>query len=431
MSSILEALIRKDIRLFLSDRRSVITSFAVPVVLASFMGFLTSGHNKDEVSRISVRIANQDGSPVSQSVVKGLSADANLDVQPAEIDEARSLVREGKVAVAIVLPKGFGEATGQAFFGAERKPEVLLLSDPSHGAEASMLGGILTQHVMQAVSAAAFGTQQGSTLVSNALAGLDTNSQLPSEDKTALREMLNGVAKWQDYKMNHDSDDAAPSGGLSMPFTTRTEQLTSAEGIAYNGYAHSFGGMGVQFVLFAAIESAVGILTERQRGLWKRLRAAPLSRSTLLLSRAISGALIGLLVLLVLFGFGATVFKIRIEGSVVGFALICAAFSLMASTFGLLIASLGKTPQAARGMSAFAVLVMVMLGGAWFPAFLFPALLQKVTLFVPTRWAMDGLDAMTWRGLGIDAALMPTAMLLGFATVLGLVATSRFRWDTE
>ena len=47
----------------------------------------------------------------------------------------------------------------------------------------------------------------------------------------------------------------------------------------YNGYAHSFAGMGVQFILFMGIELGIGMLLERQRGLWKRLRAAPLSRA--------------------------------------------------------------------------------------------------------------------------------------------------------
>ena len=217
-----------------------------------------------------------------------------------------------------------------------------------------------------------------------------------------------------------------------MPFETKVEQLTNGGAeVKYNGYAHSFGGMGVQFVLFAAIESAVGILTERQRGLWRRLRAAPLSRNVLLGSKALSGALIGLMVLLVLFGFGALVFKIRIEGSMLGFGLVCAAFALTSSCFGLLVAAVGKTPQAARGMSIFAVLIMVMLGGAWIPSFLFPPVLQKITLAMPTRWAVDGMDAMTWRGLPLDAALPPAAALMGFAALFAMLALARFRWDAN
>jgi len=32
-----------------------------------------------------------------------------------------------------------------------------------------------------------------------------------------------------------------------------------------------------------------------------------------------------------------------------------------------------------------------MLGGAWVPSFVFPEWLQTLSLFVPTRWAIDGL----------------------------------------
>jgi len=72
---------------------------------------------------------------------------------------------------------------------------------------------------------------------------------------------------------------------------------------------------------------------------------------------------------------------------------------------------------------------MVMLGGAWVPAFIFPDWLQRVTLVIPVRWAVDGLDAMTWRGLGLDAAILPTLVLLGFSVLFGLLALARFRWE--
>ncbi len=103
----------------------------------------------------------------------------------------------------------------------------------------------------------------------------------------------------------------------------------------------------------------------------------------------------------------------------------------MAATFGLLIAALGRTPQAARGVSVFAVLIMVMVGGAWVPSFVFPAWLQRVALVVPARWAVDGLDAMTWRGLGLSSAVAPVLVLLGFAGLFGLLAVARFRWNED
>jgi len=93
----------------------------------------------------------------------------------------------------------------------------------------------------------------------------------------------------------------------------------------------------------------------------------------------------------------------------------------------LLIAAFGKTPEAARGIATFATLILVMLGGAWVPSFVFPEWMQQLTLVVPTRWAVDGLDAMTWRGLGMDAAFTASAVQLGFAALFGALAIWRFR----
>ena len=89
---------------------------------------------------------------------------------------------------------------------------------------------------------------------------------------------------------------------------------------------------------------------------------------------------------------------------------------------------------AAKGKLAMAtgvshLVLLVMLGGAWMPSFLFPAWLQQATLFVPTRWAVDGLQTMSWRGLGLASALPSVAALLGFAALFGSIAALRFRWE--
>ncbi len=44
---------------------------------------------------------------------------------------------------------------------------------------------------------------------------------------------------------------------------------------------------------------------------------------------------------------------------------------------------------------------------------------------------MDGLDGMTWRGLGISEALLPIAVLLLFTLLFGALAVMSFRWETE
>jgi ABC-2 type transport system permease protein len=287
-----------------------------------------------------------------------------------------------------------------------------------------MVRGMLTGHVIEAVGREVFGGAQGRTIVDETLGQLETGT-MPAETRESLRSLLQSV-----QRLNQQTDTAGGGGGgISVPFSMKSDAVTGGANAQYNGYAHSFAGMGIQFLLFAAIELAMGILIERELGIWKRFRSAPLSRFTLLAARGASGTIITLLTLVVSFAFAMIVFGVRIHGSVIGFAAIAVACSIMAATFGLLVAALGKTAAATRRVATFAVLIMVMLGGAWVPSFIFPAWLQQITVVIPARWAVDGLDAMTWRGLGFSAAIAPTLVLLGFAVLFAALTLIKFRWE--
>jgi ABC-2 type transport system permease protein len=419
-------MVRKDLQLYFSDRRAVIMGFVVPIAVASFFGSLFGGAGMTEPARIPVALVDQDRSVISAAVLKGAEGDALLEVTTPSADDAREAVRRGTVSVAVLIPPGFGEQSAQAFFSGRERPSLTLLHDPSHSAEFGMVRGMLTQHVMQAVSQEVFSPTAGPALVDQALAGLGT-ANLPTDRRVALEDMLRAVQGF--YQVAPAPGEAVAPAGFGVPYDTVEEAITAGTSVEYNGYAHSFAGMGVQFLLFAMIDLGVGILLERQRGLWKRLRSAPISRFTLLAGRAVSAAAIAVTILVVSFVFAGVVFGVRVEGSLVGFLAITVACSLMAATLGLLIAALGNTPGGSRGMASLVVLLMVMLGGAWVPTFVFPAWLQRVTVVMPTRWAIDGFDAMTWRGLGIEAAVLPTLILLAFAVAFGAVAVLRFRWE--
>jgi len=425
------ALVRKDLLVFFSDSRSVIVSFAVPIIIGAFIGSLTNemGNTSNKPLRVKVAIADLDSSNVSKAVVADAQADSNLAVSLADAATARTQVQKGTVVAAVIVPSGFGDSASRAFFqgSSVQKPQLSVLVDPSRALEAGMVRGILAQHVMQSVAQSAFSGQSLAKLADNGLAEID-KSNMPPDQKRLLREMLNSVQRF--YNQNPSASSGRGTGGLfSMPYTVREEEVTAGKKVPYNGYAHAFAGMGIQFLLFAMLNAGIELLLERQRGLWKRLRSAPISRYGLLAAKWASGTIISLMTLLVSFGAAMVMFKVRIEGSVVGFLAVAIACSMMAATFGMLVAAIGRTPATARGVSSLAVLVMVMVGGAWFPTFLFPKWIQQLTVIVPVRWAVDGLDATTWRGLPLSSAVMPTLVLCGFALLFGLITLTRFRWE--
>jgi len=150
------ALVRRDLRLFFLDKRAMTMSFAAPILIGSFFGYLFGGVTNREPSKIGVSVVDRDSGPIAKRVVAALSGDEALEVKPAELEKAREAVRTGKSTVAVVVPEGFGDRAASAFFRGENRPELELLYDPSHATELAMLRGILTQHVMESVSAEVF-----------------------------------------------------------------------------------------------------------------------------------------------------------------------------------------------------------------------------------------------------------------------------------
>ena len=371
------ALVRKDIALFLRDRRALVISVLTPILVAAFFGSLfapVSGGNS--IARMKVGVADLDQSALTKAVLESLTQDASLDVQVLPEDQATELVRSGKLRAAIVFPNGFEPAATGALLGIGQMPDVKLLYDPSQSMIRPMVAGLLSQHVMQRLSRPNF-------------------------------------------------------IGNSKPIPFNVDGIALTAGPRYNSYSHSFAGMSIQFILLMGIDAGIALLLMRQEGMWRRLRAAPLSRRLLLGSRVTGTTLIAMGILAVVYLVARLIFNVRIEGSVLGFALVAAAFALLAATTGLMIASIGGSVGATRAVATLLVLLLVMLGGAWVPSFLFPEWLQQVTEFVPTRWAVDGLDNTTWRGLPLEYGLKPAAILVAWSALFALIAVWRFGWEDD
>jgi ABC-2 type transport system permease protein len=373
-----KALVRKDIAIFLRDRRALVVSVLTPIVVAAFFGFLFGGTGAGGrvVSRMAVGVTDLDGSALTKAVIESLSQDESLQIQLLPEAQAEQLVRAGKLRAAVVFPAEFESLATGSLVGGAGMPDLKLLYDPSQSMVQPMVAGLVTQHVMQRLS----------------------------------RPNFVGNARPVPFKLD------------AVPMTT---------GPRYNSYSHSFAGMSIQFILFMGIDAGIALLMMRQEGMWRRLRAAPLSRAVLLGSRVAATTLIAVLILAVVYLVAGLAFGVRIAGSVPGFIMVAFAFALLAATTGLMISALGRSVGATRGVSMFTVLILVMLGGAWVPAFLFPEWLQRVTEFVPTRWAVDGFDAMTWRGMPLQSAFIPTAILLAWSAVFSMIAVWRFNWEDD
>ena len=383
----IRALIKNDLRLYLTDRRAIVIGVVVPIFIAAFFGYVFGGNGAAEApGKIPIALVDEDQSAVSRAIAADLGGESMVEVQTLDRSKAEERIRAGKVQVAAIIPRNFGAASMQALFSGMAKPRIELLIDPSQAISGHIVEGLFAQHGMQEITKEAFAGASG-----RAAPGLQR--------------------------------------GLSMPYVIATTKVTSAGNVPYNGYAHSFAGMTTQFILLAGIDAGILLLLARERGIWQRLRAAPLSKTEFVLARTIATVLISLFQFMLIYTAAIAIFGVRIRGSVTGFAALAVALCLLNAAFGLMLASLGRSPAATRGFAVMATLLLVMVGGAWVPSFVFPNWLQRVSLAAPTRWAVDGLDAMSWRGLGLGAAVAPIIVLGTTAVVCLAIAIWQFRWE--
>jgi len=121
-------LVRKDIALFLRDRRALVVSVLTPIVVAAFFGFLFGGTGSggNPISRMSVGITDLDDTALTKAVIESLTQDESLAMQVLPEDQARQLVKSGKLRAAIVFPGGFETAATGAQVGLGQMPDVKL-----------------------------------------------------------------------------------------------------------------------------------------------------------------------------------------------------------------------------------------------------------------------------------------------------------------
>ena len=308
-------------------------------------------------------------SPFVRALVADVQSSSRVEaeiVSPAEVDRR---LQDRSPGVAVVIPANIGEI--------EEKPRLEIRHHPLCSMEAQWAEGAMTELVMK---------------------------RLASE---RLGPIVGAMA-------------TAP------PFETESVAVAGPQS-HFNSYSHSYCGMTLQYLLFWGMESGLLLLRERRRGVWKRLRAAPVPFSAILLGKALATASIAMLQVLVTFAFGYFAFGVTV-GSPFAFVLVAFAVSALAAAIGLLVAAVGGTESRARSVSILAILGISMLGGLWLPTFLLPGWLRDIALSLPTTWAMRALDGATWQGLGFSETLPGALAVVGFTILfLGFAFRQFFR----
>jgi ABC-2 type transport system permease protein len=111
-----------------------------------------------------------------------------------------------------------------------------------------------------------------------------------------------------------------------------------------------------------------------------------------------------------------------------GLAIVFTSLNLCVLTLALMLVALCRSVEQLDATGTALTDLFGAVGGALVPSFILPSLVEDIAPATPVYWAVDASRAVILEGEGISAVLGPSAVLLGFAAVFGLVASTRFRF---
>lgn len=411
----------KEFLLLLRDPGGLFVLFLMPVMFMvvfslALGGLFEEGAARGSARALEVPVAMGGAGEVAEQVVEQLDATQGLavvreqDGQPLTADQVAKLVADGEYPVGVVFPEGLTALLEdpRIFRGEQVEPlEVDVIVDPATTAQVTgPLEGALSAVLQQVV-----GRRLGEA---GAAAWFE---QVASGFPAEVREQLAASMQQGD------------EGAGSLPVTTRRRVPPGVEREQfpdqYQQNAAAYTVMGVFFIATVMIES---IFRERRSGAMRRLRAAPVGRAPIVISKLVPFYVVNLIQIVIMFAIARLAFGLDL-GFVPAVAMVSAALALVATGLGIALAGVARSETQGTGLAVIVVLTTSALGGVMVPRFIMPEAMQQIGNITPQAWAIQAYQDVLVRGQGVGGVWLEAGVLLIFAAVFTAIGVWRFRFD--
>ena len=176
------------------------------------------------------------------------------------------------------------------------------------------------------------------------------------------------------------------------------------------------------------MSNTMTMATYREKGILRRLRTTPVSPLTVLAAQVMVMFTMTFLGMLLLIAAGTLVYDARFEGNV--FSILGGFVLSSLSFFGIGFLLAGTMPTVRTAWVAAMVLVypMLLLSGAFFPVQMLPAVIQKISAFIPLTYVVNLLCGL-WAGQPWGNHLLDVGVLVGMLVLGVVVSLKLFRWE--
>jgi ABC-2 type transport system permease protein len=370
------AVLRKEFLQIFRDRRTVVLSLLIPVVLLLLFGFAVTF----DVDHLRLAVVDPVKAPLGRQVRASLDATDTFDLvaEPQDPREVAGLLDSGQVDLAVVLPTRM-----MSKLASGKQPAIQALVNGSDSTIAT----------------------RAEAYLSAAMADVMTRM---SRSLAAARQ------------------DMATGGGVVLEPRVLYNPALESRNFFVPGL------MVLIIMLVAVLVTSMAVVRERERGTLEQLVVSPVHPLELMIGKMIPYGLITFVDVLLVLAVGYLVFGVQVKGSL-GLLLGVAALFLMGCLgLGLFISAVSTTQQNAFLVSMIATLLpTIILSGFIFPIESMPVAVQAFTYLVPARYFLIVVRSIILKGVGLEIFWEQVIFLVVFALLAVGLAASRFKKRLE
>lgn len=395
-------LAKKDLVLFLRDKKALALTFMLPILLISvfFFAFGGSGGGNEDSNTpvVSLLVADMDSTASSIQFVSRLDSLAGL-----RLDKNRDTVwlqenvANGRRPAGLVLKEGFEES----LLAGQQLPAELIF-DSGRPMEMGILAQILNSE---------FGAFAG-PFMGKAQAKKQMMEQFGMSEEVAENLLAQG------------DGSASSSGGPPGYFQAR-EVIGERENNL--SLIQAVAGTAVMLLLFSVAGMGAALLAEKEEGTLKKLLLSPVKPMHILYGKLLSTSLIAVAQLIVMFVFAAIAFKLDLFSNLPALMLMIFCTAIACASLGVMLAAVCTSRKQVDGLATIIILVMSAIGGSMMPVVFMPEFIQKLAVGTINFWSIQGFYDIYWRELEFSAVLDNAGILLGITAVAVGIASVFFK----
>jgi len=179
--------------------------------------------------------------------------------------------------------------------------------------------------------------------------------------------------------------------------------------------------------LVCMIETALGIVKEKELGTLEQIIVTPIRPWEFILAKTLPYFFTGYITTGFVLSIAIFWFGVVPVGSLALLLALTGVFLLTALGLGIFISTISETQQEAVISAFFVLFPMIMLSGLIFPIDNMPAPIQALSRIIPLRYFLEIVRGVYLKGIGFDLVWRQTLILLAFG--LGILTLSARRFS--